>query len=73
MKNFLPIILPYTALYQCLTPQSISIRYKKNFKECFFSFKPENRLLKKIYLISIVKETGHSNAEAIVPGENSTI
>ena len=67
MKNFLTVKLLYTVLYQCPTLQCINIRYNKFFKECFFYFKTENRLLKNTYLIFLVKETGHSLNEAVLP------
>ena len=67
MKNFLTVKLLYTVLCKCPILQFIRIKYNKFFKECFFYFKLENRLLKNTYLIFLVKETGHSLNEAVLP------
>jgi len=66
-------LLFYTAILQSPVTQCFSIKDEKFFKECFFSFKPENWLLKDNDLICAVKEIVHSLAEAFLPAAHSKI
>tara|TARA_B100000945_G_scaffold256234_1_gene213632 strand:+ start:957 stop:1178 length:222 start_codon:yes stop_codon:yes gene_type:complete len=73
MKNFLLVKLLHTSLFQSSASHFIGIRYEKFFKEYFFSFKPESRLLKNTHLICILKVTEFSNANVILTGKDSVI
>ncbi len=50
-----------------------SIKNKKYIKECFFSFKVEEQLLKDTDSICAGKKSGHSIAETSLPAAHSAL
>ena len=55
------------------TSKWFSIKNKKKIKECFFSFKVEEQLLKHTYSFCAGTKSGYSLAETGIPATHSAI
>jgi len=73
MKKVFPVKL--LALPCCTSPVSkwFSFKNEKFFKECFFSFKDEEQLLKDTDSFCTGTKSGHSLAETGLPAAQSAL
>jgi len=73
MKKVFPVKL--LALPRCTSPVSkwFSIKNEKIFKECFFSFKDEEQLLKDTDSFCARTKSGHSFAETCLPAAHFSL
>ena len=73
MKKVSPVKLLGVPRFNCPPSKWFSIRNEKFFKECFFTFKDEEQLLKDISSFCERSKSGHSLAETGIPATHSAI
>ena len=73
MTKVFPIKLLGPPVFSTSASKWFSIKNEKIFKECFFSFKNEEQLLKDTDSICVVKEKCHSLAETVLPAAYSAL
>ena len=73
MKKVSPVKLLGVPRFNCPPSKWFSIKNEKFFKECFFSFKDEEQLLKDIDSICAGTELGHSLTETGLPAAHSAL
>ena len=74
MKKVFPVKLLSPPSFSSPISKWFSIKNKKKIKECFFSFKVEEQLLKKhTYSFCAGTKSGHSLAETGLPAAHSSL
>ena len=73
MKKGFPVKLLAPPRFTSPASRWLSIKNEKNFKECFFSFKDEEQLLKDTDTFCAGTETGHSLAKTVLPATHSAL
>ena len=73
MKKVLPVKLLGPPRFSSPTSKWFSIKNKKKFKDCFFSFKVEEQLLKHTYSFCAGTKSGHSLTETDFPVAHSAL
>ena len=73
MKKVFPVKLLVPPSFTYPASKWFSIKKEKIFKECFFSFKDEEQLLKDIDSICAGTELGHSLTETGLPASHSAL
>jgi len=73
MKKVSPVKLLGVPRFNCPPSKWFSIRNEKFFKECFFSFKDKEQLLKDTYSFCAGTNSGHSLAEIGLPATHSSL
>jgi hypothetical protein len=73
MKKVFPVKLLGILRFTSPASKCISIKNEKFFKECFFSFKDEEQLLKDTDSFCAGTKSGHSLAETGLPAAHSAL
>ena len=73
MKKVFPVKLLVPPRFTSRASKWFSIKNEKFFKECFFSFKDEEQLLKDTDSFSAGTKSGHSLAETGLPAAHSAL
>ena len=73
MKKVFPVKLLGPPRFISPASKWFSIKNKKKFKECFFSFKVEEQLLKDTDSFCAGTKLGHSLAESGLPAAHSAL
>ena len=73
MKKVLPVKLLGPPRFTSPASKWFSIKNEKFFKECFFSFKDEEQLLKDTDSFCAGTKSGHSLAETGLPAAHSAL
>ena len=73
MKKVFPVKLLEPPRFTSTVSKWFSIKNEKFFKECFFSFKDEEQLLKDTYSFYTGTKSGHSLAETGLPAAHSAL
>ena len=73
MKKVFPVKLLSPPRFTSPASKWFSIKNEKFFKECFFSFKDEEQLLKDTYSFCAGTKSGHSLAETGLPAAHSAL
>ena len=73
MKKVLPVKLLGPPRFTSPVSKWFSIKNEKFFKECFFSFKEEEHLLKDTDSFCAGTKSGHSLAETGLPAVHSAV
>ena len=73
MKKVFPVKLLVKTLFTTPASNWFSIKKENFFKECFFSFKEEEHLLKDTESFCSVIKSGHSLAETGLPAAHSAL
>ena len=73
MKKVFPVKLLDPPRFTSLASKWFSIKNEKIFKECFFSFKEEEHLLKDTDPFCAGTKLGHSLAETGLPAAHSAL
>ena len=73
MTKVFPIKLLGPPVFSTSASKWFSIKNEKFFKECFFSFKDEEQMLKNTYSFCTGTKSGHSLAETGLPAAHSAL
>jgi len=73
MKNVFPVKLLSTPRFTSPASKLFRIKNENIFKECFFSFKDEEQLLKDADSFCKGTKSGHSLAETGLPAAHSAL
>ena len=73
MKKAFPVKLLAPPRFTCPVSKWFSIKNERFFKECFFSFKDEEQLLKDTDSFCKGTKSGHSLAETGLPEAHSAL
>ena len=73
MTKVFPIKLLGPPGFTIPTSKWFSIKNEKFFKECFFSFKDEEQMLKNTYSFCTGTKSGHSLTETGLPAAHSAL
>ena len=73
MKKVFPVKLLGLPRFTSPASKWFSIKNEKFFKECFFSFKDEEQMLKNTYSFCTGTKSGHSLTETGLPVAHSVL
>ena len=73
MKKVFPVKIQGTPRFTSPASKWFSIKNEKIFKECSFSFKDEEQLLKDTDSFCAGTKSGHSLAENVLPAADSAL
>ena len=73
MKKVFPVKLLGPPVFSTSASKWFSIKNEKIFKECFFSFKDEEQLLRDTDSFCAGTKSGHSLAETGLPAAHSAL